>query len=198
MDPSQFDGLLELHRGAFDTQFTRDIFYEVGPYLRAQLSYAVWPARLSKAHKMARFGDAGVTYNFKGIQKPVTPWPATDFLTFYRDKVEEKLGWRANCCVVNTYGPTGDLHPHRDSQFIPQLGENPTIVSISFGETRKFWIWGINDKGKREKEPALVLTLEPGDMLVMKNEFDARFMHGIRPELNRPLDRLSLTFRKHF
>jgi alkylated DNA repair dioxygenase AlkB len=146
---------------------------------------------------MARFGDPNVEYSHKGIDKPVHAWPSTDYLTCYCDQIEELIGWRANCCVANTYTEDGDLFPHRDSQYIPQLGLTPTIVSLSFGQTREFLVWELDERGKRLPKHHAV-RLAAGDVLVMEGEFDARFHHGIKPEPNRPGLRLSLTYRKHF
>ena len=189
---------LRLFKGQVNPHFGEDVLAEVSSFLRCQLTYSKgWPGRATQDHKMARFGDDTVTYSYRGAQKQVHPWPrGMGLLEYYRDEIQKLIGWRANCCVVNTYTADGDLFPHRDSQYIPELGENPTIVSISFGETRDFLVWELDEKGKR-KMPYRAIRLEPGDMLVMENEFDARFHHGIRPESGRNGLRLSLTYRLH-
>jgi alpha-ketoglutarate-dependent dioxygenase alkB family protein 2 len=189
------DGNVRLFEQQFSSHFGDDVIAEVAPFLKCQLTYSKgWPARATQSHKMARFGDEGVTYSFRGTPKRVHPW--LGLLEYYRDEIEKLLAWRANCCVVNTYTSDGDLFPHRDSQYIPELGENPTIVSISFGETRDFLVWELDQLGKR-KMPYTAIRLAPGDMLVMENEFDAKFHHSIKPEPHRTGLRLSLTYRKH-
>ena len=142
---------------------------------------------------MSRYGDDGITYSFKDKQKPVYQWTRTTQLL--RDRLEREFQWRANCVVVNTYGPGGDLHPHRDTQYIPQLGPKPTIMAISFGAARHFLLYELV-KGKRAKEPTHRILLEAGDLFIMQNDCDERYHHAIQPENVEGL-RLSLTFRRH-
>ena len=177
-DPALFDALLS------ETQ--RD--------LKAQLTWSKgWPARATHDHKMARYGDDGVTYLFKDKPKPIHAWtPTTRFL---RDQLEHEFSWHSNCCVVNTYTGAGDLYPHRDSQYIPQLGARPTIMAISFGAARHFLLYEVVN-GKRVKGPTHRILLEPGDLFIMQNDCDERYHHAIQPEAVDGL-RLSLTFRKH-
>lgn len=197
-------GELRLFEAYFNPHFFPEALAEVTPFLKCQLTYSKgWPARATQDHKMARFGDDHVEYSFRGVDKPVHPWPAGGhlggYLTFYRDQIEKLIGWKANCCVANTYTPAGDLHPHRDSEFIPELGENPTIVSVSLGETRNLLVYELGDDGKRKKGVMPhVVTLRAGDILVMEGAFDSRFHHAFKPEEDRRTGlRLSLTYRKH-
>ena len=177
-NPALFDALLR------ETQ--RD--------LKSQLTWSHgWPARATQDHKLARYGDAGITYSYKDKQKPVHPW--TETTMFLRDKLEHEFLWRANCVVVNTYTGPGDLYPHRDSQHIPELGPKPTIMAISFGTARHFLLYELI-KGKRVKEPTHRILLEAGDLFIMQNDCDEKYHHAIQPENVDGL-RLSLTFRRH-
>lgn len=171
------------------------ILLEVEKFLKTQLTYAHgWPARPDKGHKMCRLGDANVSYDYRGKPKPVHAW--TPSLIVVRDIVAGYFDWQPNCVVVNTYAPTSSLYPHNDSKYIPQLGTQPTIVSISFGAARTFRIYPINAKGKRSKEFSDFL-LGHGDLFVMSGDFDANNHHSIPAEPSALGDRLSLTFRKH-
>ena len=200
-----FDRLVELHKNVVHSPdlFIHNVLEDVGPYLKCQLTWSKgYPARSTQDHKMARFGEEGVDYCFNGKQKPMFIWDPAGTLVFYRDLVDSYLDWKANCVVANVYTPEGDLFPHRDSQLIPQLGTNPTIVSLSFGATRNFCVWELDAKGKRKTKqsngrPYYAIPLEAGDMLVLKNKFDQNFHHGMRPEPNANGLRLSLTYRKH-
>lgn len=144
-----------------------------------------WPARVDPGHRMARFGDTGVTYDYKGKPKPIYAFtPALDLL---RGRLVEALGWR----------PSG-LYPHRDGAYIPQLGDSPTIVSVSFGATRTFRLHPCDPvTNKRRKDAAHVdVVLSEGDVLVMHGECDRLFHHSI-PEEPATGSRVSLTFRRH-
>jgi alkylated DNA repair dioxygenase AlkB len=171
---------------------------EVKKLMRCQLTWSKgWPARATQDHKMCRMGDRGVTYSHKGKSKPIHPWTKTvlSVAAHVASKVDNDLSWMPNCCVVNTYGPGGDLHPHRDSEYIPQLGDRPTIASVSFGVARTFLLYPLDENGKRTKFAHEIL-LEPGDLFVMHGECDEKYHHAIKPELVEGV-RLSLTFRKH-
>lgn len=155
-----------------------------------------WPARVDPGHHMARFGDPGVTYDYKGKAKPVHPFtPALDAV---RARVIAAFGWRPNCVVVNSYAPGSGLYPHRDGAYIPQLGDRPTIVSVSFGSTRTFRLHPCDPLTNKRKKDAQVIdvSLEEGDVLVMHGECDRLYHHSL-PEEQAPGVRVSLTFRRH-
>lgn len=163
--------------------------------MRAQLTFRHgWPGRADRSHTMARFGDANVTYDYRGKAKPVHPW--TPGLTVVNDLITADLGWRANCCCVNTYAPDGDLFPHNDSKYIPQLGPDPTIVSVSFGATRRFNLLQVNAV-RRRTGLTVSVALGDGDLFVMSGACDRGWLHGIASEPGVTGNRTSLTFRQH-
>jgi alkylated DNA repair dioxygenase AlkB len=150
-----------------------------------------------RGHAMARFGDRGITYTYKGKSKPMHPMTPT--LTTLQQLVSEELGWAPNCVVVNSYEPSSGLYPHRDSTYIPQLGSDPTIVAVSFGATRTFQLHPHNpvtNKYDRSK-PTIDLELGHGDLLIMYGQCDSLFKHGIPEQPERTGTRVSLTFRRH-
>lgn len=93
----------------------------------------------------------------------MTPW--TPSLLSLKHAVEERLSWSPNCGVVNLYQPAGDLYPHRDSQYIPQLGSRPTIASVSFGATRTMIFHPLDAKGKRRKDGLVEVKIHAGDLV---------------------------------
>lgn len=154
-----------------------------------------WPARIDKGHQMARFGAPGVTYSYKGKPKPMFEF--TPSLRQALVRVDLALNTAFNCVVINSYAPSSGLYPHRDSHYIPQLGENPTIAALSFGCTRTFSIFPLDAKGKRIKEQVISVQLGHGDLFVMYGECDTRYHHSIPEEPDRVGTRVSLTFRRH-
>ena len=163
--------------------------------LHVQLKYGKGKPYRDAGHKMGRWGDEGVTYSYKGARKPVAPWTPT--LKRLRDALENHLGWTPNCGVVNVYGPAGSLYPHRDGQYIPQLGERPTIASVSFGAARTMTFHPLDAKGKRLKEGLVDVRLEDGDLFVMHGDCDSKWHHSIPEEPDSVGVRLSVTFRRH-
>lgn len=174
------------------------IVTETYPRWVAQLTYNKgWPARVDKGHTMARFGDPDVTYTYKGKPKPM--YAFTPSLDIVRTEIARVLGWRPNCVVVNSYQPASGLYPHRDGNYIPQLGQNPVIVAVSFGTTRTFQLFpSVPGQNKRVKGAAPIeVQLGDGDLFVMHGECDTTFHHGIPEEHHLVGTRVSLTFRKH-
>jgi|SRR5579863_1714733 len=164
----------------------------------AQLSYSKgWPARVDKGHTMARFGAPGVTYTYKGKPKPMFPF--TNALCQALVRVDLALGTAFNCVVVNSYSGGAGLYPHRDGNYIPQLGQNPVIAALSFGTTRTFQLFpSVPGQNKRVKGGTpICVQLGHGDLFVMHGNCDTTFHHGIPEEPDRQGTRLSLTFRRH-
>lgn len=156
-----------------------------------------WPARIDKGHAMARFGDHGVTYTYKDKPKPM--YPFTPGLDTVRSQVALALGWVPNCVVVNSYQPSSGLYTHRDGSYIPQLGDTPIIVSVSFGATRTFNLFPADPTTNKRIKGAkpVSIKLAAGELFVMHGECDRVFHHGIPEEPHVHGTRLSLTFRRH-
>ncbi len=163
--------------------------------LAVQLRYGKGKPYRDGGHRMGRYGDAEVKYSYKGVEKPVTPW--TPSLLMLKRNVETRLSWSPNCGVVNLYSPTGDLYPHRDSHYIPQLGQRPTIVSVSYGATRTMVFHPLDVKGKRRKDGLVEVKVNAGDLMVMHDECDERWHHSLPEEPEASGMRLSVTFRRH-
>lgn len=171
---------------------------ETAGRMRSQMTYNKgWPARVDKGHCMARFGDPEVTYTYKGKPKPM--YPLTPSMLVVRTELVRTIGWTPNCVVVNAYAPESGLYPHRDGNYIPQLGDTPIIASVSFGATRTFTLFPADPAtNKRAKgAPPVHVQLASGDLFVMYGQCDRRFHHGIPEEPTVEGTRLSLTFRRH-
>jgi alkylated DNA repair dioxygenase AlkB len=172
--------------------YSEKIIEETCDKWKGQMAFSRGRRWFDKEHCMARFGDENVTYSYKGKEKPVHQW--TETLGVIRDKLACDFDWNPNCVVLNSYGPSSSLYPHRDSTYIPQLGEDPIIIGVSFGCTRTFNLYK-NDS----KKPDIGIQLRHGDLLVMHGKCDSVFKHGISDESGTCENaiRVSLTFRKH-
>ena len=180
----------------FATRYALAIVDETFNRWVGQLKFGKRGRFFDKGHTMSRFGDSGVTYSFKG--KPKLMYPMTETLSLLQKGIAHTLGWHPNCCVINSYAPDSSLYPHRDGQYIPQLGANPVIVAVSFGATRTFSLhpWD-HAKGKRNINGVINLKLGHGDMVIMHGSCDTDFQHSIPEEPEVVGQRISLTFRKH-
>lgn len=176
-------------------EFGRAIVDETFHRWVGQLKYGKSGRFFDRGHTMSRFGDPGVTYSFKGKPKPM--YEMTPSLVALKELVSETLAWAPNCVVINSYAPGSGLYPHRDGQYIPQLGINPVIAAVSFGATRTFLLHRWDPVvGKRLPDP-VALSLGHGDLVVMHGTCDTDYQHSIPEEPHVVGTRVSLTFRRH-
>jgi alkylated DNA repair dioxygenase AlkB len=129
-------------------------------------------------------GDAAYTYSGLTLE----PLPFTPLLQTIREAVESATARRFNSVLLNYYRNERDsMGMHSDDE--PELGPEPAIASVSFGDTRTFTL-----KHKRSKR-TLKLDLTDGSLLLMAGCFQKNWLHGVNKQA-RPADpRVNLTFR---
>lgn len=93
-----------------------------------------------------------------------------------------------NCCLLNFYRDGNDtMGEHADDE--PELGPDPTVVTVSLGAARDMVV-----RRKADRATARVVV-QHGEIWVMAPPCQQDFLHGI-PRRKRVLDpRISLTFR---
>ena len=136
---------------------------------------------------IAWHGDPEASYSYSGLTVQPTPW--TTLLTSLKAKVEEVVpGFPFNSVLLNLYRNGKDsIAWHSDDE--PELGENPTMASVSLGAVRKFSL-----KHKVTKE-VHDINLASGSLLVMAGRTQTYWMHQV-PKTKRPVgERINLTFR---
>ncbi len=134
------------------------------------------------------YGDAGISYGYSGISYEALPWTPT--LQEIKDKVETKAGTSFNICLVNRYRDGKDSNGwHADDE--AELGENPVIASVSFGEERFFHLKHNTNPAWRYK-----FILEHGSLLVMAGNTQHTYKHQIAKTKKAIGERINLTFRK--
>ena len=92
-------------------------------------------------------------------------------------------------CLLNLYRDGNDSNGwHADNE--KELGEEPVIASVSFGEARWFHLKHRTDKNLKAK-----ILLENGSLLLMKGKTQKYWLHQIpkSKKIHRP--RINLTFR---
>jgi alkylated DNA repair dioxygenase AlkB len=145
-----------------------------------------------KAYQQPRlvslYGDTGKQYDYSGISLRPLPW--TDLLLHIRRRVEDCTDARFNAVFLNLYRDHNDsMGFHSDDE--RELGQNPTIASVTFGATRVFLM-----KHKFRKEiPLQKIALEAGSILLMKGETQHFWKHGINKQKEPCGPRVNLTFR---
>jgi alkylated DNA repair dioxygenase AlkB len=136
----------------------------------------------------AWYGDPGVEYTYSKIKMISPGW--TPELKKIRNELEKALNTPFNSVLVNYYRNGLDhMSYHTDDE--KSLGTNPTIASLSFGATRKFYF-----KHRHKKDiKAQMIELESQSLLVMKGEFQHYWLHKISKSKTLNEARLNLTFR---
>lgn len=136
----------------------------------------------------ALYGNPEKPYGYSGIIMQPFAW--TDFLLEIKNKVEEKAKINFTHVLLNYYRDGKDsMGWHRDNEAV--LGPNPTIASLSFGETREFQIRHYGEKKLKLKQ-----ALDHGSLLIMSGSSQHHWEHQI-PKTAKPIEpRINLTFRK--
>lgn len=136
----------------------------------------------------AWIGDPGRSYRYSGVTYEPSPWPART--AAIRDQIEQRTGTRFNTVLANLYRDGRDsMSWHADNE--PELGENPTIASVSLGAVRRFQL-----RHKKKPDQRVDLDLASGSLLVMSGALQHHWRHAI-PKTARPLGpRINLTFRR--
>lgn len=135
----------------------------------------------------AFYGDIGISYKYSRTTFEAIPWDST--LKEIRDKISKETGAKYNCVLCNYYRNGMDyMALHSDDE--PELQKNPTIASLSLGNSRIFQV-----RSKIDKEKKIEFILNNGDLLVMRDEFQEYWQHGIKKTRKKCGPRLNLTFR---
>ncbi|WP_367156160.1 alpha-ketoglutarate-dependent dioxygenase AlkB [Methylomonas sp. HYX-M1] len=134
----------------------------------------------------AWYGDQTASYRYSGVEHSPIPW--TSLLTELRSSVELACGHRFNSVLANWYRNERDsMGCHADNE--KELGINPMIASLSFGETR---LLRFRHKNKRLR---LDLELAHGDLLLMAGSIQHHWRHELPKSKTAKSARINLTFR---
>ncbi len=138
--------------------------------------------------KVAWFADGDFDYNYSNTTRPSLPW--TPLLQELRSKVSSVFGYDYNSVLLNLYSNGSEsMGWHSDDE--KGLGEAPNIASLSFGAIRRFDI-----RHKRTGE-TVSLPLDPGRLIVMKDQSQSHWKHQVPKQLRVKEPRINLTFRTY-
>lgn len=136
----------------------------------------------------ALFGNDGKPYSYSNIKMQPHPWNL--ILQKMKFQIENVIAENFTTVLLNLYRNGKDSNGwHADNE--KELGTNPVIASLSFGEERYFHL-----QHNTDKELKLKILLEHGSLLVMKGTTQHFWKHQI-PKTAKPIgNRINLTFRK--
>lgn len=144
-----------------------------------------------KEHLLPRvsawYGDFDRPYTYSGITLQPKAW--TDKLNNLRDELEKICKRRFNSVLCNWYRTGADyISWHTDAE--PELGKNPMIASVNFGESRRFLL-----RLKADHDVKVEIPLHHGSVLVMAGELQHHWQHSVPKQAKVKNSRINLTFR---
>ena len=134
-----------------------------------------------------------VPYHYSHYTLPNNSFSSTrsGWLEQVRQDMIMAFGFELNSCLVNLYKDGFDkVQWHADDESI--FGENPTVVSLSFGVTRKFEIC---PKSVFPRKPKHFFNLVHGSVLIMKGDMQKNWLHRVPVDSKCKDVRYNLTFR---
>lgn len=127
------------------------------------------------------------SYDYSGLRFEPLPW--TPRLAALKARAEAWAETGFNALIVQLYRDGRDgVNWHADDS--PAVGEDPTIVSLSFGATRRFLV-----RPRGSNEVCLDLELHAGDAVIMRGDLQHTHLHRVPPEPAVTAPRINLTFR---
>jgi alkylated DNA repair dioxygenase AlkB len=133
---------------------------------------------------IAWYGD--VPYRYSG--RTLDPSPMIPPISAITEQVSATCETEFNHVLLNRYRDGNDsMGRHRDDE--PELGDAPTVATLSLGARRRFSVY-------RSKQRVWTEGLGAGDLLVMRGRFQHELAHELPKQRSVKAERISLTFRK--
>jgi alkylated DNA repair dioxygenase AlkB len=135
----------------------------------------------------AWYGNRDKAYTYSGLTLQPNTW--NKGLLFIKEQIDKIAKVEFNSVLMNWYRDGEDyINWHTDAE--KELGENPVIGSVNFGEKRRFLIRR-NDDNKVKLE----FPLKHGTLLIMNGELQHFWQHSVPKERKVKQTRINLTFR---
>lgn len=135
----------------------------------------------------AFFGINKEPYSYSNIT--MFPKPFEGDLLDIKTAIETELNICFTSCLANLYRDGKDSNGwHADDE--KELGKNPIIASLTFGEERVFHFKHKHDKNLKKK-----IILKHGSLLLMKGLTQKHWLHQIPKTAREIGPRINLTFR---
>lgn len=165
--------------------------FELASYLQPHRGFKGW---LDHNRLTARFGLAGVSYDYGSRTYKLSPFG--EQLDALRRTVQGEVGHTFNVAYANKYlNGNASLPRHSDILRLSQLGQQPVIASVSFGEARPLQFW--RSSAPRDRSHMVEAVLEQGDLCIMRGRSQLDWLHSVPKQPIVSGARLSVTFRRH-
>jgi len=153
-----------------------------------QETLQIYGKKIKTPRLTAWYGDKNVAYKYSGVTFYALPW--TPDLSEIKAKIELLAGEVFNSVLLNLYRDGKDsMSWHSDDE--PELGKNPVIASVNFGEVRRF-----DFRNKKNPSQKHIINLGNGSLLIMKGDIQHNWQHQVAKTAKIKGARINLTFRK--
>jgi alkylated DNA repair dioxygenase AlkB len=185
-----YDGQLILLRQFYGHRKTDDMFHFLMKNIDWQTeTIFIFGRWVPVPRLMSWYGDADAFYTYSGVRHRPQPWFPE--LKAIKEDVEAVCHASFNSVLANLYRNGHDsMGCHADNE--KELGNNPTIASLSLGESRLFRLQHNRTKQKID------IVLETGDLLIMSGTIQHHWKHALPKTRQTKTERINLTFRKVF
>lgn len=134
----------------------------------------------------AQYGDTDKPYSCHG--EKLTPKPWNETLLAIKQKIETKVEAEFNSVILNRFRNENDsIYWYSDAG--NELGQNPTIVYVNLGATRKFQF------RHRDKKGSFDLNMTHGSILVTSGEMQHEWVHQVAKSKKKMSECINLIFR---
>ncbi len=178
--------------------FTPSVSDQIFKDLRENIAWqqgeiTIFGKRVLEPRLTAWYGDAGKTYTYSSKKQEPLAW--TETLFFIKNEIKKQLKQSKytpsvfNSVLCNFYRNGNDsMGWHQDNE--RELGLNPLIASVNFGESRRFLFRRKDDKNEKHE-----LLLTHGSLLIMAGAMQHHWQHAVPKEPKCLKPRINLTFR---
>lgn len=182
------DAIFEYYPNFFTNDEAEALFKKIHDETKWQHDeITIFGKKIAQPRLTCLFGNEGKPYSYSGITMHPNPWNPT--LVYIKEKIEAIAQQYFTTVLANLYRNEKDSNGwHADNE--KELGRNPIIASVSFGEMRKFQL-----KHNNNPDAKLTLNLSHGSLLLMKEGSQIHYKHQIPKATQSKKDRINLTFR---
>ena len=183
-----FDGTLHYLEDVFAPQHSMNLFAKIHKETHWQeRKIKIFGREVTQPRLVLWVGDPGCLYRYSGTTLSPENW--TPGLLSLKQKIEDLTKSTYNSALLNLYRNEKDsMGAHSDDE--KELGHQPTIASLSLGETRKIFF---RHKTKKDK---VVINLESGSLLTMRGSTQKHWKHEVPKTKTSKGPRINITFRK--
>ena len=162
----------------------RELYHQT-PWRQDEVT--VFGKKYQQPRLTALFADVPLPYSYAGLT--LYPVPFLPILNTLRQQISRDTSITFNSCLLNLYRDGRDSNGwHADNE--KELGMNPWIASLSFGEERSFRL-----KHRYDKSQKLKMDLIVGSLVLMGGKLQQYWLHQIPKTAKMVQPRINATFR---